>query len=66
MDFLRTFARPFMTRATDRGGLILGALVEAAEADPALTDHLLRALATAEAVEPRDDDMGVPTPRITT
>lgn len=63
MDFPRTFARPFLMRTTDRGGLILGALVEAAEADRALAEHLLRALAVAEAADP-PEDTGIPTPRL--
>lgn len=64
MTFQRAFARPFLIRATARSGLVLGALAEAAEADPALADHLLRALAAAEAADPPGDDD--PAPRITT
>lgn len=62
MDFQRRFARPFLVRATDRSALVLGALAEAAEADPALADHLLRALASAEAADPPADDE-IPSPR---
>ena len=65
MTFQRTFARPFLIRATDRSGLVLGALAEAAEADPALADRLLRALAAAEAADPPGDD-DIPAPRIAT
>lgn len=65
MTFERRFTRPFLIRATDRGGLVLGALAEAAEADPALADHLLRALAAAEAADPFSDEKCAATPRFT-
>ena len=52
MDFQRRFTRPFLIRATDRAGLVLGALAETAQADPALADHLLHALVTAEDADP--------------
>lgn len=64
-NFERCFTRPLLIRATDRSGLVLGALAEAAEADPVLAAHLLRALAAAEAADPPGDD-GIPEPRITT
>lgn len=63
MDFQRHFTRPFLIRATDRGGLVLGALAEAAETDPTLADHLLRALAAAEAADPCSDELCAATPR---
>ncbi len=65
MAFQRAFTRPFLVRAADRSGLVLGALATAAEADRALASHLLRALAVAEAADPPGEDTGVPTPRIT-
>jgi hypothetical protein len=64
MDFQRTFARPFLIRATDRAGLVFGALAEAAEEDPVLAYQLLRALASAEAADPPIDG-DIPEPRFT-
>lgn len=61
-DFQRRFCRPFLIRTNDRAGLVLGPLTETAEADPALADHLLRALAAAEAADPPVDD-GIPSPQ---
>ena len=66
MHFARRFARPFLMRATDRSGLVLSALAQAAESDDGLADHLLRALAVAEAADPPADEHGIPAPRITT
>lgn len=61
--FARHFTRPFLIRATDRSGLVLGALAEAAESDAGLADHLLRALADAEEADP-PDDYDTPAPRV--
>lgn len=64
MDFQRVFVRPFLIRATDRAGLVLGALAEAAEGDKVLAYQLLKALASAEAADPPTEGT-IPEPRFT-